>query len=219
MKKFIYIHIPKAAGTSMYLILRSAFGGERILRDITFKKEHRLTFGRMEDPLPPGFVNRFVMADRVYPRNIRNFDKDRFDILLGHFTIHKHENVGWPFVTFIRDPVDRLISEYVIWRNRFQNERESLTDFAAHNPNLMTWMTGGNLKKLKFVGIVERFEESVEKLGFLLGLPLNGKIKTNVSARKHKRYKKYQPSLREIEKIKLYNKLDIELYNWAMKRL
>ena len=219
MKKFIYIHIPKAAGTSMFLIFKSAFGKERIFRDITFKKEHKLTFGRMEELLPPGFVNRFVMSDRSYPRNIRNFDKINFDIILGHFTIDKYKHIGWPFVTFMRDPIDRLLSEYVIWRNRFQNERESLTDFAAHNPNLMTWMIGGDLKRLKFVGIVERFEESVEKLSNILEVPLQGKIKTNISARKHKRYKKYQPSLREIEKIKIYNKLDIDLYNWAMRRL
>ena len=47
----------------------------------------------------------------------------------------------------------------------------------------MTWMTMGDLSRFKFIGILERFEESIYKLGKIF----NKKLRINV-----KRFKRFE---------------------------
>lgn len=90
-RPLIFLHIPKAAGTTLQ---------EYILRHY----------------LPGGKFYRFTGA----PEQLQDFqalpqaERDRFDVVAGHVHFGIHELLGQPatYLTMLRDPVERVISHY-----------------------------------------------------------------------------------------------------------
>lgn len=213
--KVIYIHIPRCAGRTNRDALRCTFGKERVYRDLLFKKEGRLH--KIKNGNMPFIVNRFVLCDKVFPRRFGYIDWKNYDVIFGHFTIRKYKRMEWPFVTFLRDPVERVVSEYsVLRKGKKKYKNLSIVEFAYLNRNLMMWMMSGSIDKFLFIGFVERYEESINKLGKLL----NKKIIRIRSGHNHRNLKflKYKLNDEERKKIEEYNKLDIDLYNKALER-
>jgi len=201
MKKFIYVHIQKTAGTSLKDIFKIAYGEDRIYHDMTFK------YGMVGK-----LFSKIEKCDRIVP----NFNPRKFDIIIGHFTIKKYWHLNRPFITFLRDPVERVVSAYSIWRKAKENFDKPIAEYARICPNMMTKMVGGNLENFEFVGIVERYGESMIRLERLLGRSLNQGIRSNVTKRK---YPKYIPTRDDRVEIRAFNKMDIELYLEAWSRL
>ncbi len=74
----------------------------------------------------------------------------------------------------------------------------------------MTHMTGGDLNKFAFVGIVEEFSTSLERLGKLLRKNLKVVTSNRTTNKKNLNEK-------QLRVIKKYNRKDIELYSRALK--
>ena len=79
------------------------------------------------------------------------------------------------------------------------------------------WMLNGSIDKLSFIGFVEKYEESLERLESFLGKKLIRIRQKNDNYRNNK-YKKYLLTEEERKTIESFNKLDIDLYNKAYKR-
>ncbi|QLA16810.1 sulfotransferase family 2 domain-containing protein [Desulfolutivibrio sulfoxidireducens] len=182
---FFFLHIPRTAGTTINSVLKNTFQPKEILsvyRDGDYKAFHELD---------PAFL-------------------DHTKLIQGHLLLHSYDppqiysREVRPF-TFLRNPVDRLVSEYLFLKSwpdnhlyRYLNEgdvsfREYIQSDAKElrfrGKNFMTRAVSGMdfdvfrfprqaLETAKhhiehvfgFVGIQERFDESLLLLREFLGL-------------------------------------------------
>jgi hypothetical protein len=94
MEKVIFIHIPKCGGTTINSILRKNYGKEKI---------NRLRGGNKAKESIEKLKKLTVNQQNIY------------SVYYGHigFGIHKFlKNKNFHYVTFLRNPIDRLISHY-----------------------------------------------------------------------------------------------------------
>jgi hypothetical protein len=151
-----------------------------------------------------GFVLLRASLD-VYPGGYENHK-----FIIGHFDYHKYAHLNRSMVTFLRHPVSRIHSYYTVWTRRERFKDGTVEQFCKLCPNYMTFMTGGDLSKFDFVGLTERFDESLLKMNKLFGIDLS----TNYR-RYHVSSDKRKLTPREINIIKKYNRKDMMLYEKA----
>ena len=151
---YIFCHIPKTAGTSLNYVLRKNF-------------KYKL-YSPIELNLDDIAVNRLT---RRMPY---------LEVLSGHnLKPHLiHREVRW--FTFMRNPNERLVSHYVhqyssgidAYKLSFE---QWLKKFNRSNMHVK-WLGGDldraydNLSRMSFIGLTERFEESLVLLGATLGM-------------------------------------------------
>lgn len=210
--ELISIHIPKAAGTSFYKILKAIY----------------------EDKMFP-IVRRRDIEDLVkYANNIGQSPLNHYLAIHGHFRfleiqpIYRHYQSK--LITWLRHPVDRVISNYhffnsrlekpdynpVVYENNKHRITETLLEYAelSENRNRMSWFLEGiPLENLDFIGIVEYFEVDFELFLGLMGWKFSGVIpRLNQNTQK-----KITPSKEIIRKIEAWNEIDMALYEKAMQ--
>lgn len=163
----ISMHIPKTAGTSFRAHLIAIFGD-----DICFDYGSQYSF---VDSTPPNLSMRAFrllnhLRDSARMR-MRQRPGDR--CIHGHFQADKYLD-RYPdarYVTWLRDPVERVVSQYRHWKRRpdrghsiscrLHREKLSLERFAELEAvrNLHTRYFGGmKVEDFYFVGIQERYE-------------------------------------------------------------
>lgn len=188
--QLISLHIPKTAGTSFRHVLEQVYGDRLAKLDIR------------NDQL---LLNDRLFLGQSLPENIH--------VIHGHFFYNNLrkalalEGKQIPVITWLRDPVERVISNYYYLsatlaraldeesrglnlRNKMQRSllEFAATDFARNR--MARFLSGIPLKSLFFVGIVEQYEEDLALLSRKLSWPrikpqqLNttGKVKMEVSA-------------------------------------
>ncbi len=195
MKKFIFIHIMKCGGTTL----------RKIIEDIY--KEHYLldrnSWERKNDLLN--------LTEGNYPKNYENYH-----VIHGHMTIDRYKHLRWPNITFLRNPTERLISEYSsmsIRRPNAINRFDDIVDYCkgANRVNIMTKMTGGDLTKFDFIGVTEKYTESIIRFCNFLNIQVPNYIPLNVTINKKDVNKKTRLRLKRL------NQKDFELYEKALE--
>jgi hypothetical protein len=165
-REIVFVHIPKTAGTSLRNTLERAAADHTILRD----------YGMAPETSPALYNLVHVQKKPLQLREV--FDKEKHGVLLsGHFPAHRYWEIFRPksFITFIRDPVDRVISEH----NHFVSHQGWITpldEFAAtpRFRNVMSkFLARVNLKRFGFIGIMENFDADIPALGRFLGTKLS----------------------------------------------
>lgn len=196
--KLVFVHIPKTAGTSFHNILSKNYGKDNIIWD-----EH--------NSIRPLFTN---------PKSY-----DMFDIIYGHFTIEKYNYLNRPKITIMRDPVERVISEYYYLLKIIKHGNEndlvvsshidkfrSICDWAEFRPNLQyTFMK--DTSNFDWIGVVEYFSLSLK---FFESWSKTKLMIKNTYIRKNENKLEVSPKHREY--IRQFNKLDYELYDEVLKR-
>ena len=164
------IHIPKTAGTSFRNVLKAVYGERRVARLDISKR-----WGIRVDEKP---FNATALPDEI-------------GVVHGHFRyrdlMERFDRAsGLKVITWLRDPVNRVISNYRYLSERldhFMDEKNrglnilskmkrSLIEYARCeiNRNRMTkFLDGVNLRDLDFVGVVEYLQQDLERLARLLG--------------------------------------------------
>ena len=245
----IFLHIPKTAGRTFYNILVRQFLPFEILRlEYLFSKNCPRS-----SQSPYGFFNSFLQEYELnYLNNLPDDKKINLKcVTQGHlaFGLHTYFPQKASYVAFLRNPVDRVISQYCYLRRRPNNplyysvKNKTLKDYVEgeRNPgqfsNVQTRFLCGQegilkqgelsesdlelaQKRLKenfaFVGITEKFDESLICLKKFFGWKNIFYYKSNVS--------KKRPLVEEISRdtlriIQEKNKLDVQLYKFARRML
>lgn len=114
-------------------------------------------------------------------------------MVMGHFHAGRYQTTDAFQVTFIREPVDNLISIYYFWQklldhghpvhSRFLRERPHITDFARH-PDIRellskTYFGGVNFDQFNFIGFHETRDADIDRLSAQLGVPLRPDLHHN----------------------------------------
>ncbi|MCF6171089.1 MAG: sulfotransferase family protein [Bacteroidales bacterium] len=211
--ELISIHIPKTAGTSFRNILKEHFGEESVVRfDIVGKEKVIL-------------VENKELKPNKLPAHIK--------VIHGHFNyidlIEKLEiKKDVPVITWLRNPVERVISNYFYLAKRLKEElreeekgldilskmQKSLIEYARLelNRNRMSkFLDGISLEEMKFVGVHEFFDEDLEYFGRLFGFEDIQTLEHNITGVKHK------VCVEVAQEIESLNALDMGIYNKGIK--
>ncbi len=231
----IFVHIPKAAGTTMHQII-----------DRQYKRDEVYTIAgdRVQDS-----INEFISLPEESRRRVR--------CLKGHmpFGLHRWVPNEPVYFTILRDPVDRIVSEYYFVLNNpahkfhstLVSRNMSLLDYVdwlseINDVNRQTrWISGlvaideitppyseqvppdalavaeENLRNAFAVaGVVEYFDEVLLLMRRLLGWRYIYYTKANVTKNRPS-HSDIPPQVAEV--IASRNELDVELYRFAKRNL
>jgi len=176
----VSLHIPKTGGTSFGAVLEQAYpGGVAYF----YRPTNRMTHPMLKD--------RDRLGD---PELLAELEASGIQVMHGHAPAEWFREAipdASRYWTWLRDPVERVISAYYYLQERVTRQARqpggepprdrvrgrTLEQFASRRQhrNLQSRALGGfDLEKMGFVGITEKFDESVA----ILGLPPLGSART-----------------------------------------
>jgi hypothetical protein len=168
--KFVFVHVPKTAGTTFIKLLDRIYVG-RTARDYKSKSGNK-----------DNYIDEKPWKD--------------CDIIYGHFSSDKYKHLERPQISIVRDPVERIISEYFYKPNKARDIKEYLdnkTKFAVDEVKNLNVIYDYiiDVNRFAFIGLTERFDESMDKFEEWSGVKVpkkfvsskvNTKVKTPISA-------------------------------------
>lgn len=177
MLELVSSHIPKCAGVSLRKALTKCFGRQRIFFDYSDK---------MDDP-----ESLFNQNQKHYWETIQNSKFEELagkKVVHGHFHVKKYQSFSNAFrLTFLRHPLDRLISHYCYWMHTrpdgtnslhtYVQEKQLLIEEFAQIPIFRFYYTRKYFNGIKssdfdFIGFYENFDADLARLGAILGIEL-----------------------------------------------
>lgn len=211
----IFLHIPKCGGSTFHEILKREYRNEKIY-SIDFKNGKLTT-------------NDFL--------NLRQSERDKIKLLRGHmhFGLHNYFQKSFQYVTFLRNPIDRVISYYKYARKYKNHElhsfaiSRSLSEFAIDinpyinnaalfhlsglpiqtSPEIMFDKALENCKKFfPVIGILEKFDESLIRMQKEFGWDLPYYKKYNSTRKMNLKI-----NSADIEVVEKLNQEEIKFYN------
>lgn len=210
--ELISLHIPKTAGTSFRNTLVQVYGATSVIRlDIGLvHQETRIEEQVYTEPHLPSGV-RVVHGHFHYPT------------LQARFPIAPEV----PVITWLRDPVERVVSNYFYLARRLREElqeearglnilskmQRSLLEYAQQDQaqnRMSKFLAGRPLESFHFVGLVAHYEEDLQALARRLAWPTVPVFHYNETGAEKK---PVDPHI--LEMIREWNQEDIRLYERA----
>lgn len=215
-KLLVFLHIPKTGGTTLSDIFRksTSYAPGEIVDHLTQEAIHN-QYGELSEQ-----------------------ERNAVKVILGHHFYGIHEIFAKPpaYFTMLREPVDRVISQYYFLKNYPGFYQEALKDMSFEEyidwdpqaQNGQTKLISGtnevtgiekaleHLNQFELVGVTEMFNESLFFLNRKFGWNVEQYQKVNIT--------KARPAVHEVpdtilKKIEQANPLDIELYKIAKMNL
>lgn len=216
MIELISIHIPKTGGTSFYRTLQEAYGAAQV--SVSFRRrdyQAALKQGGLSQSLPFGLK---VLHGHLYYEEVQPL----------------HHKTNARVITWLRDPIDRVASNFSFFKHRLlhpahnpevaaanaHRKEETLLEYAhlEENRNRMSkFMRGLDPEKYFFIGLLEHFEADYQRLGRLLNwaeIPKLPRLNDNRQFRK-KRSAINEGTRRHLQAL---NAEDMALYDWVRRK-
>jgi 2-polyprenyl-3-methyl-5-hydroxy-6-metoxy-1,4-benzoquinol methylase len=178
---FIVNHIPKTAGTSLRRSFEKKFRENQCLY-------HYFSIGACS---PEIWNWKFAEEPKLKFENVVNTIMDRpISLVMGHFgfpELHGFDKLIKTFplaksIVFLRDPRNHICSLY-LFAKKFFSEHSSFEEY-IEKPYTQNYQTnalcGVPVSQIGFVGIVEAYNKSLEKINEKFGLKLD-EIRMNVN--------------------------------------
>ncbi len=210
MVELIFLHLPKTGGSSILEVLKLAYG-----------ESHVRHFERDE-----------CLELNGEGRKISEVIGPEVKVIHGHIRYLEVKDIVKrdkpSLVTFFREPVSRVISNYNWWKfnlmdkpehpayNRRNEELGTYIESDITQNKMTFFLKGSRLKEFDFIGFLESFDSDLQELGERMEWPaapdFHEKNSASFSAKKPTTI---DDKLRKrIEKL---NKKDIALYKKALK--
>ena len=186
LNKFIFIHIPKTGGTTIEKYFK-------IYNDNGLKPDSNMMHGYVPIKHQKNEFDPLDVGGRA-GYNLQHLTSNELKILLSNLIYRKYIKF-----TFIRNPWDRIVSEYEWAYNflPFENyisrvlyvveNRIKLDTNNAHFRPQIEYINSD----LDFIGRFENFSEDVEKVSSLIGIDLDIKKLPHEKKSNRKYYKEY----------------------------
>jgi hypothetical protein len=222
----IFVHIPKAAGTTLSRIIGQVYRPAAV---------YSINAGLTE----PGELEALARLPAA--------ERRRIQVLQGHFIFGVHAYLPQParYITLLRDPVERIVSNYCYILQtpehfRHEDVVRGKMDVVDYAESEKLYLNNGQIQVLAglgpgapatrdalrqarcnieghfaVVGLAERFDDSLALIRHCFGWPTRSYRSMNVSGR--------QPSQRvltpqALAHLRALNALDQELYAWSAER-
>lgn len=206
----VFDHIPKTAGTTLKFILRNNFG--------MFHCDTNLS---KKDP----FTNRELELAKKLFFSIKSISGHNLKNPTHHITGEKCF-----YITILRDPIKRCVSHFqddCLRRGNTLPLNEWIKNKKLHNLQVKYIAGEENLSKTKkiikdefsFVGITEKFDESLQLFKTIYSQPLNINYKKMIIAKDNKIKNNILNDPELVEIVKKYNQLDLKLYNYVLQEI
>ncbi|WP_041522455.1 sulfotransferase family 2 domain-containing protein [Gilvimarinus agarilyticus] len=200
---FNFIHVPKTAGTSFRKSLENKLGLEAIAYD----------YGRFVDETHD-LIREGVYKGSVYDMRERLRE---FSLIAGHVPLTKYAPVTGVSrcIAFVREPVQRTYSDYLHNKKHFgyKGSIEEYLKRPAHRNRQSTHLGGVPLAAIGFIGLTERYTDSLALLGYQFPSLQVEELSLNTHRRNIKAEHKISDEDREI--ILAANDKDVALYDQA----
>jgi hypothetical protein len=215
---YLFLHIPKTAGTSVLNILRRILGVQNVSPAVGAYFDH-------------------IDIEQI----------SKYRMVVGHFSSDQIACFpGRKILTFLRDPVDQFISKYYFYRSLVESgdilvtlcKRYSLEDLIDLNgfESKSFWNSyvrqlasvgahvavpdsdalkraSQTLANCEFIGIYEELMDALDVMSYTFGWPPIDELPRNNVINRRKSVMELDPAI--VERIRKANELDIELYKYA----
>jgi len=207
---FIFVHIPKTAGTSFREAARDYFGNSGIIEDYGPASSNTSEIVRKASS--PG--NSILLRDQLAT--------EEKVLFTGYFHVRAYlptlgKNLNW--CVFIRNPLTRMLSEYqhLLQYERLNQPFEEFCCSPQQTNRQSQLIQGLKLEEFFFVGVTEYYSSSMQVFNCLTGFDLPT-LKINTTNTKEQ-VNSSQISTEVIKKIKAENSIDFNLHGLAKERL
>lgn len=208
MVKIVNVHIPKTGGSSFLQTLSEHY---RVIHD----------YGNKAGRNPKILINEA----NIFHENLNPETYSKFNCISGHILPIKYKklkDLDWKFITWLREPSQKLYSQYFHLKRKKVNEGTIGEQIAKNKYTVEQFVLSPICKNyyqryffdfpkenFYFIGITENYETDLKFLSNVLGVDLKINFKNK---NPNKTTENYNIDSKLLEKIKTYHSEDYKLY-------